>query len=653
MSQPDPAQTFLLEADDLLAEIEETAIALDPAAPDAEAVNKLFRQFHTIKGSGAIFGFERVAAFTHHVETALDAVRSGRLGVTADLLRLLLAAADQIRALLLASPAGPIEGEAAHLMESLGALTESESASPPTPRREVSPGGDERWRIRFRPAPGVTAQGLDPAALLDELRLLGECVVRLDATAVPALGQLDPEQCHLAWEIELTTDKGRNAIEDTFIFVADESELEITSLGPASAAPSAASSAASSANHPASSAAGLLDSTVRVGSTKLDRLVHLVGELVMNQSRLTQVAARLRDSELAAPVEEIERLVAELRDGVLDIRMMPIGSTFRRFKRLVHDLSSELGKEVDLVTEGAETEVDKTVLDQLADPLTHLIRNSLDHAIEEPAARAADGKARTGRIRLAAAHEGSQVVITITDDGRGLDAAAIRAKAVEKGLIAADAVLGDREIFNLIFLPGFSTARALTSVSGRGVGMDAVRRQIEALRGTIELESRAGEGTTVRLRLPLTLAIIDGMLVQLGTDRFIVPMAAVAENVELTRAEREGKNGRNVVPVRGELVPYIRLREYFGTPGESPEIEKVVIARWQGQRVGLVVDRILGSHQTVIQSLGRLYRGIRVCSGATIMGDGGVALIFALDGLVELAARSGDLLPEGGTRRSA
>ena len=380
-------------------------------------------------------------------------------------------------------------------------------------------------------------------------------------------------------------------------------------------------------------------STVRVPSDRLDRLVNLVGELVINQSRLSAAQAKGGNPELAQPVESMERLIAELRDSVLSIRMMPIGATFSRFQRLVRDLSSELGKEIDLVTEGAETELDKTVIDQLGDPLVHLIRNSMDHGIEGPDERLAKGKPRRGTLRLTAAHEGAHVVITIDDDGRGLDTAAIRSKAEEKGLITPDAQLTEAETFNLIFLPGFSTAKVISSVSGRGVGMDVVKRTIEGLRGSISLSSPAGRGTVVRLTLPLTLAIIDGLLVEIENNRFIVPMTAVSENVELTRAERLANNGRNAVDVRGALVPYIPLRDLFEVRGREPELEKIVIVSFEGERLGLIVDRVIGSHQTVIQSLGPFYRGVDLFSGTTIMGDGRVAMILSLPGILRYATK--------------
>jgi two-component system chemotaxis sensor kinase CheA len=379
------------------------------------------------------------------------------------------------------------------------------------------------------------------------------------------------------------------------------------------------------------------EATVRVPSGRLDQLVNLVGELVMNQSRLMQAASLVGASELDGPIQENERLVAELRDDVLGIRMLPIGAIFGRFRRLVHDLSAELGKEVDLVTEGEETELDKSILDQLGEPLVHLLRNCVDHGVEPADVRVANGKPRRATIRLRAVHTGSEVVVSIQDDGRGINREAVRAKAIERGLITPETVLSDKELINLVLLPGFSTAAQVTNVSGRGVGMDVVKRQIETLRGTLTIASDEGRGTTISLGLPLTLAIIEGLVVQVGSDQFIIPMALVTENIDLDRTERARSNGRNVTAVRGELIPYIDLREEFHVDGEPPLIEKVVIVQHEGERVGMVVDHVIGTHQTVLQSLGRFLRNVKVVSGATIMGDGRVALIMDIPAVVRFA----------------
>jgi two-component system chemotaxis sensor kinase CheA len=377
--------------------------------------------------------------------------------------------------------------------------------------------------------------------------------------------------------------------------------------------------------------------SIRVKSERLDKLVNLIGELVTVQARLSQLANHLPETQLFAVAEEIERLTWELRDQVLTIRMLPIGSTFSRFKRLVRDLGMELGKDVMLLTEGGETELDKTVIERLGDPLVHLIRNGIGHGIESPAARRAAGKPLKGRITLSAEHSGANVLISVADDGAGLDREKIRAKALERGLIAPQAELADRDIYNLIFLPGFSTAEQVSSVSGRGVGMDVVRQAIDSLRGSIEVSSEPGRGSRFTLKLPLTLAIIDGLLVNIGGEKYILPLADVEECIALTRAEAAATHGRNLVRVRDEIVPYVSLRDAFAITGERPEIEQIVIAGLGAGRVGFVVDHVIGENQTVIKNLGRFYQNLRGISGATILGDGHVALILDLPQLARQA----------------
>jgi two-component system chemotaxis sensor kinase CheA len=368
-------------------------------------------------------------------------------------------------------------------------------------------------------------------------------------------------------------------------------------------------------------------------------MVDLVGELVTVQARLTQKAAGQNDPDLLLIAEEVERLSAELRDNTMSVRMLPIGSTFATFNRLVRDLTNELGKEVDLTTAGSDTELDKTVIEQLKDPLVHIIRNSIDHGVEMPAERVAAGKPRCGTVHLSAAHSGASVLITISDDGAGLDREAIYRKAVERGIIAPDAQLGEPEIFNLIFEPGFSTAKTVTGVSGRGVGMDVVKRSIEALRGAIVIKSERGAGTSITLKLPLTLAIIDGLMVKIGDGAFVLPLSAVEECVELSCEEVDVARKRGIINIRGEVVPYFRLRELFHVSGEAGEIEQVVVAEAGGARIALGVDCVIGQHQTVIKSLGKMYQGVKGTSGATILGDGSVALIIDLLELVSLSEK--------------
>jgi two-component system chemotaxis sensor kinase CheA len=380
-------------------------------------------------------------------------------------------------------------------------------------------------------------------------------------------------------------------------------------------------------------------SSLRVPAAKLDQFVDLVGELVTVQARLSELSNQRDDAEVTAVSEEVERLTSALRESSMNIRMMPIRSTFEKFRRLVHDLARDLEKNVELTIEGADTELDKTVIEQLGDPLMHLIRNSMDHGIEPADVRAASGKSLTATIRLAARHSGASVLVTVTDDGRGIDADAVRRRAVERGLISAEAQLTESQTFALLFEPGFSTAKQVTDVSGRGVGMDVVRQRVESLRGAVEVQSKPGLGTSVTLRLPLTMAIIDGLLVGVGDACFVLPLSITLECIELTRQDIARANGKHIANVRGELVPYIRLREHFHERSRAPEIEQIMLVETGEGRFGFVVDQVLGNCQTVIKSLGRFYRQVQVVSGATILGNGTVALILDPERLIQDAMR--------------
>ncbi len=675
--------TFRQEADELLAEIEQTVLELEAQPNDQENVNKLFRAMHTIKGSGSMFGFDEIAAFSHHVETALDKVRSGTVTVNKAMIDLILLSRDHIQTLLQSAETGsPVDQTAAEqIIRGLEAATRSRPGEKERKSIKEDAGGVEQvYRIRFAPLPDFGNSGVDPADILNELCSLGDCQVVPQTEKISAAQQ--QEQSYPAWDITLTTRHDENAIRDVFIFVQDFCRITIAPIEAAETydldspvpllgeilvergdvapgdieevmggrkkigellvksgkvSPDKIASALKEQKIIDQRRAAAKAATIRVPSEKLDHLVNLVGELVITQARLSQVAQNISDMELAGPVEEVERLTAELRDVVLNIRMLPIGTTFSKFKRLVRDLADTLGKEIELVTEGAETELDKTVIERLNDPLVHLIRNCIDHGIEPPDQRSAKGKPATGMIRLSAAHQGAEVIITIQDDGKGLDPVLIREKSIEKGLMAPDAKLSEKEIQALIFAPGFSTAEQVTNVSGRGVGMDVVKREIDSLGGGVEISSKKDLGTTIRLSLPLTLAIIDGLLVKVDANFFVLPLSMIEECVELTQAQARTTHGRNMIPVRGELVPFIRLREFFDLPGIAPEIEHIAIVQVEDLRVGIVVDHIIGDHQTVIKSLGKVYQNAEGVSGATIMGDGTVALILDIPELVRKA----------------
>ncbi|MCV0370910.1 chemotaxis protein CheA [Filomicrobium sp.] len=649
MTATDPNETFRQEARELLESLEQSLLDLDQNPEDRDLVDTAFRALHTLKGSGAMFGFDEVADFVHDFETAFDQVRKGKADIGPKLISIALAAKDHVTKLI-AEPGVHAAGGAPILGELRSIVATGKNAAPkdvaavaePTPLAE----GMQSWRIRFRLPDDALMLGTNPALLLAELRELGDCIVTALSDDVPLLEEIDVEVCYLHWDVVLNTTRGQDAIEDVFIFLREGMDLNIElieappvgvngdAVAPALSAdaPSGASKIKQGGRKPGSSEQA--SSSLRVPAERLDELMDRVGELVIAQARLLQIASVSDDGSLKAVAEEIERLASGLRDTTMGIRMVPIGTLFGRFRRLVHDLSSELGKDIEFLTSGEETELDKTVIERLADPLVHVIRNSVDHGLEDPVRRAAAGKPVRGRVKLAAVHKGAEVAISITDDGAGLDVERIRAKAEEVGLVAPDAKVADHDLFQLIFHPGFSTAKEVTAVSGRGVGMDVVKRTIDALRGSIDVVSTRGEGTTVTLRLPLTLAIIDGMLVRVGNSRYTIPLSAVEECVELPNAVSSGGKGRNFLNIRGSLIPFLRLRELFKTQAPADLHQKVVIVSAGEHRVGLVVDQILGNNQTVIKSLSKLHSDVETFSGATILGDGTVALILDVVHLV-------------------
>ncbi|MGO4682393.1 chemotaxis protein CheA [Hyphomicrobium sp. 2TAF46] len=637
----DPIATFRVEANELLERIEQGLLDLSKRPADRGLVDDVFRSLHTLKGSGAMFGFDALAAFTHHCETAFDRVRKGEVAATQNLISAVLAAQDHMRNLIEGgSPDQEATGRA--LLEHIE--REVSAASGPT-AVAITP---SQWRIRFGLPPNALANGCNPLALLAEMRELGECSIAADISAVPHLTTLVPSECFIVWEVQLLTDQPRSAIEDVFMFIIDDMELDIQKVEEdkvsdvareAPASPTAAAQAQTpTANPQPPNIDGRQTSksgdSVRVPAERLDELMDRVGELVIAQSRLSQIAAASLDLNLRAVSEDIERLSSELRDTMMVLRMVPVGTLFGRFRRLVHDLARDTGKTIELTTDGEATEVDKTVIERLADPLVHLVRNAVDHGLESPEQRRAIGKPEAGQVRLAARQSGGEVIISISDDGRGIDRARVRERGEAQGLISAGAQLSDQELLQIIFQPGFSTAQTVTNLSGRGVGMDVVKRTIDALRGSIDISSRPGNGSDVSLRIPLTLAIIDGLLVRVGTGRYVIPLSAVEECLALSVEEDLRSRGRSFISLRDSLVPFLRLRELFQT-GTQPELhQKVVVISTGTERVGLVVDQIIGDHQTVIKAMSKLHEDIAMFSGATILGDGSVALILDVVHLV-------------------
>jgi len=650
VSAGDPVAAFKTEADELLDQIEQDLLDLGGNLQDADLVNAVFRGLHTLKGSGAMFGFDKLAGFTHHCETAFDNVRKGRAPATAELVEVILSAKDHMSALIHQSD-DDHEAASAEILGRLRAAIDIASDAPaPAPAAQAAsptPASAGGWRVQFYLPPDAMANGTNPLALVDELRDLGEAEVRLVTDRLPALDELVPTECHFGWDVTVVTDAPRSAIEDVFIFVIDDMQLDISPLEPAVEEAAAAdvmtpetenvvAAAVSAASPVKGKPAEKSVENVRVPAERLDELMDRVGELVIAQSRLFQLAQNSIDMSLRSVSEEIGLLASELRDTMMVLRMVPVSNLFGRFRRLIHDLARDTGKIIELTTEGENVELDKTVIERLADPMIHLIRNSCDHGLEDAEGRTAAGKPESGRIHLRAQQAGGEVIISIEDDGRGMDRARIRAKAEANGLIQPGQVLSDQELLQLIFAPGFSTAAQVTSLSGRGVGMDVVKRTIESLRGQIDIESVEGAGSTIRLRIPLTLAIIEGLLVRVGEGRYVLPLATVEECIELSLEEDLRSRGRSFITLRDRLVPFLRLRELFATGTKPEAFQKIVVVGIGAEKVGLVVDQIIGNHQTVIKSMSPLHRNVTAFGGATILGDGNVALILDVAQLVAL-----------------
>ncbi|MCE7028605.1 chemotaxis protein CheA [Jiella avicenniae] len=675
MSDLDPAEVFRQEAGDLIETLEEALLDLEKRPDDRELVGLAFRALHTLKGSGAMFGFVAVSEFIHEFETAFDRVRKGEAAADRRLIAAALDARDHVARLIDDPDVDPARGAAILAALKVAVNGEAPAVEASRPGAAAGVGGavssaPSGWHVRFRlPADALTL-GTNPLLLLDELRELGPCEVVADIDDVPPLDRIEPQYCHLAWDVTLKAEVPQEAVDDVFLFVRDDMELTIEPLavdakrpGPSEglqthpAAPGKRSDVAQDSPLGEASPASLdlpiaegpaarsspakveRNATLRVPAERLDELMDRVGELVIAQARLSQLADAIHDPSLVNVAEEIERLTASLRDTTMGTRMVPIGSLFGRFRRLVHDLSEELGKPINFVTAGEDTELDKTVIEQLADPLVHLIRNSVDHGLESPERRAEADKTATGTLRLSASHRGAEVAITVSDDGAGLNGERIRRRAEEAGLLSPGQSISDGELHRMIFQPGFSTAAQVTSLSGRGVGMDVVKRTIDGLRGSIDVDTWPGKGTTVTLHLPLTLAIIDGLLVRVGADRYTIPLAAVEECLELPDGTDTDGRGRSFLNLRGDLVPFLKLRTLFDAEGEPDPFQKVVVVASDTTRVGLVVDEIIGNNQTVIKQLSRLHSGVKTFSGATILGDGTVALILDVMNLVTFGQR--------------
>jgi two-component system chemotaxis sensor kinase CheA len=662
---------FFDESFEALDTMEAALLKLNVGAPEPEIVNTIFRVAHSIKGGSATFGFAEVASFTHTCETLLDELRGNRMQVTRAITDLLLKSVDIMREMLRAvQHKSPIDAQrVADLQFDLElAIVQSKapaaaavvsaqvaaiaSATPAAAERAASV---HRWRIQFRPYPQLFAHGNDPLRMLRELADLGDLHVTVSTKNVPELCELDPESCYLSWELTVDTDATREVIDQVFDWAEGDCELQIRDENAGAAAVIAKPISIAAETKPVETPRAAVaeeptkqslgdGSSIRVSTEKVDELMNTVGELVITQSMLTQLGTKLGGSlaeQIRAGLAQLERNVRELQESVMRVRMLPISFVFSRFPRMVRDLSGRLGKQVELKVTGDQTELDKTVLEKIGDPLVHLVRNSVDHGIEMPQARAAAGKPAVGVVSLEAYHKGGNIVVEVSDDGGGLQQERILAKARERGLVGANETLNDEQVYDLIFMAGFSTADQATDISGRGVGMDVVRRNIKELGGNIEVRSTTGRGSRFIITLPLTLAIVDGQSVSVGTETYIVPLVTIIESLQLQPGGISRIAGQQeVFWFRDGYVPVVRLHEVFGVQPRAAELHQglIMVVEGEGRRVGLFVDDLLGQQQVVIKSLETNFRRVDGVSGATILGDGAVALILDVPGLIRVAS---------------
>lgn len=680
-------QTYFQECDELLLAMEEGLIAMENGEADSETINAVFRAVHSIKGGGGAFGFELLVEFSHVFETAMDLVRSGKLDPAPDVVKILLRAGDKLSDHVAAARGGNGGVDDAEVKQELARLTgedADEVGGAPAPAEfeglafapimidigDEAPAVPETptWTVRFAPHAALYAKANEPYLLIRELSMLGPIEVTADTSAIPELAAVEPDQAYFTWSIELRDCDDRSKIEEVFEFVAGDCDLDITEVVTEVAPPAIFAPGLPSldddepvevekvdlpvaevvavekkpvANAPTATTVDVVKQTIRVDLDKVDRLVNLVGELVITQAMLSQRlldAAGSQGAQVGAGLGELEHLLRELQEAVMAIRTQPVKSVFQRMPRLVRETAAQTGKECRLELEGEATEVDKTVIERLGEPLTHMIRNAIDHGLESPEERVAAGKPAEGTVKLSAEHRGGRIVIEVVDDGRGINRTKVRAKAVERGLISPNANLSDEEVDNLIFLPGFSTAASVSNISGRGVGLDVVRRNIVDLGGRIAISSNFGKGSKFSLTLPLTLAVLDGMIVAVGDQTFVLPLSHIIESLlpKSSDVKKFGSNGM-LLNVRGVYVPLVSVGKLLNVPGASHDLQNSVVILVESEGVGrmaLAVDAIVGQRQVVIKSFEANIGHIDGIAAATILGDGRVALILDIDGLV-------------------
>lgn len=668
---------FVDEANDLINDLEKTLLELEADPTNMDVIQSVFRVMHSLKGGSAMFGFHKMDKFTHYLENIYDLIRNGKLKVDGEILNVTLNSVDHLRNLLQeqddSDTTNASQNEA--LMSRIAAIIEKNGVQDETaPAKNIQSESTvadvpktATYYISFKPHTNIFNFGTNPLFLIDELCDLGEAKVVARTGNIPSFDELKPNSCYTYWDVFLATNAGINLISEVFIFVDDQCDLTVRKISEINLFKEKSfngiieetvnsgkdididqlmlltselekvyqkqknDSVAEKTN--AVNIHGSTISSIRVSSEKLDNLINWVSELVTIQARLSLFAQESNIPGLVPMAEEVEKISRRLRDDVFSIRLIPIENMVTRFQRLVRELSQELNKDVTFKVEGTDTELDKNIIESLNDPLMHIIRNSMDHGIEDAETRLAAGKTAKATILLKAYYSGANVIIQVTDDGQGMDPEKIRSKAIMQGLILPDSQLSDKEIIDLVFQPGFSTAQKVTKVSGRGVGMDVVKRKISEIRGEVDVDTAVGKGTTITIKLPLTLSIIDGLLVRVADTKYVIPLASVKKCYEFKHTELTGAVN-NLIRTDNREIAFISFRDVFNIPGDPPEQEHVVVVQYGDMSIGIAIDDIIGQYQAVLKPLGRLYRDQQTISGATILGDGTVALVVDTNKLI-------------------
>lgn len=668
---------FKEEAAELIDQMEDALLKLEKSPDDMALIQVVFRIMHTLKGNSSMFGFEIIDKFTHNLETIYDMIRNQELELTEEILNTTLACVDHLKNMLDETNYDDANFVTTHngLLCQIASIVDPKHQHEQTPAQEKNQNEKNQnanlttYYILFEPKSTIFNNGTNPLYLMDELATLGENRIFTHFNRLPDFGPFNPDLCYAYWEAILCTDKDINAINDVFLFVETDSKLDVLKLADENllqnqhfideitriadtqpdigieniqqlanqATVTIKQKKAEVVKKDRITTKSKTSTSIRVASEKLDSLMNLVSELVITQARLSLFEEQHKIPGLTPIIENVQKLSRQLRDLAFSIMLIPIENLITRFQRLVRDLSIELKKDVEFVTEGTDTELDKTILENLADPLMHILRNSLDHGIEDCGVRLSKGKPAKGTIKFKAFYSGASVIIQISDDGAGINPEVIRNKAISRGIIAPERKMSRKELLDLIFVPGFTTASKVTDISGRGVGMDVVRKKISSIRGEVDVDSELDKGTTITIKLPLTLSIIDGLLTSINNTSYVVPLAAV-EKIHATDKDQIYNSFNNIVTLDNEQIPFFSLRREFDIEPSNQEQEQIIVVNFEDNKVGLVVDHVLGEYQAVLKPLGRHYKNHEIFSGATILGNGTVALVMDTNKIIKMFA---------------